>query len=110
MARLSPAHMETEFFGLFLDRRAVAILGPLPSRWQPTLRQPAVGMATIIGWFVLGGVILLGVRSRRQGRRNKKENPSPGGEGGAPRRYRIRKSGRGFGSAPVTTPISSREG
>jgi len=64
MARLSPADMETEFFGLYsLTGRAVAILGPLAFALATDIfESQRVGMATIIGWFVLGGVILLGVR------------------------------------------------
>lgn len=75
MARLSPAHMETEFFGLYaLTGRAVAILGPFAFALatQATGSQ-RVGMATIILWFVIGGAILLGVR----------EPPVRGGEDGA---------------------------
>lgn len=64
MARLSPAHMETEFFGLYaLTGRAVAILGPFAfAVATDVFDSQRVGMATIIGWFVIGGIILLGVR------------------------------------------------
>ena len=56
MARLSPAHMETEFFGLYaLTGRAVAILGPFAfALATEVFDSQRVGMATIIGWFVLG--------------------------------------------------------
>lgn len=64
MARLSPAHMETEFFGLYaLTGRAVAILGPLAFAFATDLTgSQRVGMGTILVWFAIGGLILLSVR------------------------------------------------
>ncbi len=68
MARLSPSHMETEFFGLYaLTGRAVAILGPFAFALATDLSDSQrVGMATIIFWFLVGGVILIGVREPAQ--------------------------------------------
>lgn len=64
MARLSPPDMETEFFGLYaLTGRAVSILGPFFfARATEMFDSQRVGMSTIIFWFVLGGLVLLGVR------------------------------------------------
>jgi len=64
MARLSPADMETEFFGLYaLTGRAVAIVGPFAfAVATDVFDSQRFGMATILFWFVIGGVILLTVR------------------------------------------------
>lgn len=56
MARLAPAQMETEMFGLYsLSGKAVSFLGPLALGWATeSFASQRAGMATIIGFFLIG--------------------------------------------------------
>ena len=64
MARLSPGHMATEMFGLYaLAGKATAFSGPLMMglivQWTGSQRA---GMASVLVFLVVGGLILLTVR------------------------------------------------
>ncbi len=64
MARLAPDHMRSEMFGLYaLSGKATAFLGPMLvgalTAWAGSQR---VGMAAILVFFVVGGVLLTTVR------------------------------------------------
>ncbi len=63
MARLAPAEMRTEMFGLFaLSGKATAFLGPaLLAFVTDTLNSQRAGMATILVFFAAGLVLLLPV-------------------------------------------------
>lgn len=67
MARLSPRHMETEMFGLYaLAGKATAFSGPLllglMVQWTGSQRA---GMASVLVFLLLGGLVLLTVREPR---------------------------------------------
>ena len=64
MARLAPPDMRTEFFGLFaLTGKAIAFLGPLlVSGITESTQSQRWGLATVVVMFVVGFVIMLGVR------------------------------------------------
>jgi UMF1 family MFS transporter len=67
MARISPRSMATEFFGLYaLTGKATAFLGPLlVGALTSATSSQRFGMATVLGFFVVGGLLLLGVREER---------------------------------------------
>lgn len=70
MARLAPAGLETEFFGLYaLTGRAVGVLGPLFYGAAVSLfATQRAGMGTVVVLFLLGLGLLLSVREPgRQG-------------------------------------------
>ena len=64
LARLAPAGMVTEMFGLYnFSGRAVAFLGPLALGWATaTFDSQRAGMATILLFFLAGLVLMLKVR------------------------------------------------
>ena len=64
MARLAPADMRTEMFGLFaLSGKATAFLGPALLGWVTiTMDSQRWGMATILVFFLLGLWLMRGVR------------------------------------------------
>ncbi|MGP1397250.1 MAG: MFS transporter [Inquilinaceae bacterium] len=64
MARLSPPDMETEMFGLYaLTGKAAAFVGPIAfAAATQAFDSQRVGMATIVLFFLAGGLILLTVR------------------------------------------------
>jgi UMF1 family MFS transporter len=67
MARLAPAELRTEFFGLYaLAGRVTAFLGPLVLGWV-TLETGSQrwGMATIPVFLLVGLLLLLRVREPR---------------------------------------------
>jgi UMF1 family MFS transporter len=67
MARLAPADMRTEFFGLYaLSGKATAFIGPaLVALCTDMFQSQRAGMASIVGFFVLGLVLLRFVPDRR---------------------------------------------
>ncbi|MDX1606488.1 MAG: MFS transporter [Candidatus Competibacterales bacterium] len=70
MAHLAPAHLRTEMFGLYaLSGKATAFLGPaLLALATDLFASQRAGMATILAFFVTGGLLLLTVpASRRKG-------------------------------------------
>lgn len=64
MARLSPPDMQTEMFGLYnLTGRMAGFLGPLAlGLATEAFASQRAGMATIVGFFVLGFALMLLVR------------------------------------------------
>lgn len=64
MARLAPADMRTEMFGLFaLSGKATAFLGPLAFGWATLMfDSQRAGMATLLAFFIAGLLILTRVR------------------------------------------------
>ncbi|MEI6559041.1 MAG: MFS transporter [Rhodospirillaceae bacterium] len=67
LARLAPAGMVTEMFGLYgLSGKAAAFLGPLALGWATAaFDSQRAGMATILVFFLAGLVLMLGVREPR---------------------------------------------
>lgn len=67
MARLAPAEMRAEFFGLFaLSGKATAFLGPAVLGWATLeFNSQRAGMATILLFWLAGFALLLGVRDVR---------------------------------------------
>ncbi len=67
MARLAPQEMRTEFFGLYaVSGKATAFIGPaLVALFTDMFQSQRAGMATIIGFFVVGLVLLRWVPDRR---------------------------------------------
>lgn len=65
MARLAPPGMTTEMFGLFaLSGKATAFLGPaLVGTVTVLANNQRVGMATIAGLLIIGGLILVTVKA-----------------------------------------------
>lgn len=61
MARLAPAGMEVEMFGLYaFSGKATAFLGPMLVGWVTLATgSPRLGMATIVPFFVVGLLLLL---------------------------------------------------
>jgi UMF1 family MFS transporter len=70
MSRLAPPESRAEFFGLFaLAGRITAFLGPALVGWVTFAAQSQrVGMATILPFFVIGGLLLLFVTEPRASR------------------------------------------
>ncbi len=67
MARLAPAELRTEMFGLYaLSGKATAFIGPALVGWVTLWTgSQRVGMVTIIVFFALGWLLLLPVREPR---------------------------------------------
>jgi len=67
MARLAPADMRGEFFGLFaLSGRLTSFMGPLLVGWVTYLAaSQRIGMAMILPFLIVGAAILMGVDVRR---------------------------------------------
>jgi UMF1 family MFS transporter len=60
MGRIAPIEMRTEMFGLYaLSGKATAFMGPFvlgtATFWSGSQR---VGMATILAFFIVGGILL----------------------------------------------------
>lgn len=70
MARLAPAGMTGEFFGLYgLTGRLVGFLGPLAfGAATEAFASQRAGMATVVGFFVLGFGLMLTVREPAEAR------------------------------------------
>jgi len=68
MARLSPHHLETEMFGLYaLTGKSLAFLGPiLFAAATDAFDSQRAGMATVIGFWLAGGALLLTVREPKR--------------------------------------------
>jgi MFS transporter, UMF1 family len=67
MARMAPAALRTEMFGLFaLSGKATAFLGPaLLGVVTATMGSQRWGMATILVFFVIGGLLMLWVQEQK---------------------------------------------
>ncbi|MGB8274604.1 MAG: MFS transporter [Alphaproteobacteria bacterium] len=67
MARLAPAQLRTEMFGLFaMSGKATSFVGPFVLGWVTLVfDSQRVGMATVLVFFVVGLGILIGVREPR---------------------------------------------
>lgn len=63
MARLAPPHLRAEMFGLYaLSGKATAFVGPALLAWATAAAgSQRWGMATILGFFIVGGLLLLTV-------------------------------------------------
>jgi len=63
MARLAPPHLRAEMFGLYaLSGKATAFVGPALLAWATAAAgSQRWGMATILGFFIIGGLLLLAV-------------------------------------------------
>ena len=68
MARMAPAQMRAEMFGLYaLSGKATAFVGPfLVGAVTIAYGSQRIGMATILAFFVIGLVLLLPVREPRR--------------------------------------------
>jgi UMF1 family MFS transporter len=68
MAHLAPAERESEMFGLFaLSGKATSFIGPAVLAWATlAFDSQRAGMASIIVFFAIGFVVLMGVESRRR--------------------------------------------
>ncbi len=66
MARLAPAHLRAEMFGLYaLSGKATAFVGPALLGWATlAFDSQRAGMATVLVFFLAGAVLLLPVRER----------------------------------------------
>jgi len=64
MARLAPPHLRAEMFGLYaFSGKATAFIGPALLAWATAATgSQRWGMATILVFFVVGGLLLLAVR------------------------------------------------
>jgi UMF1 family MFS transporter len=67
MARLAPAEMRTEFFGLYaVSGKATAFIGPaLVALFTDMFQSQRAGMASIVAFFVIGLVLLRRVPDAR---------------------------------------------
>ncbi len=62
MGRFVPEHSKTEFFGFFaFSGKATAFLGPLAMSTATDLFGLRAGVATVVVFFIIGGLILLSV-------------------------------------------------
>ncbi|MDD3837792.1 MAG: MFS transporter, partial [Phenylobacterium sp.] len=63
MARRAPPHLRAEMFGLYaLSGKATAFVGPALLAWATAAAgSQRWGMATILGFFIIGGLLLLAV-------------------------------------------------
>ncbi|MFW6084225.1 MAG: MFS transporter, partial [Gemmatimonadota bacterium] len=62
MGRFVPEHSKTEFFGFFaFSGKATAFLGPLALSTVTDLFGLRAGVATVVVFFIIGGLILLSV-------------------------------------------------
>jgi UMF1 family MFS transporter len=68
MSRLAPQGQEAELFGLYACAgKATAFLGPLVLAFATDIfESQRVGMATILIFFVVGVLFLIGVEEPRQ--------------------------------------------
>ena len=68
MARLAPPDMRTEMFGLFaFSGKATAFMGPaLVGLVTAATESQRMGMATILVFFVVGGLLMLPVKEPRR--------------------------------------------
>ncbi|MEE8272793.1 MAG: MFS transporter [Alphaproteobacteria bacterium] len=63
MARLAPADLETEMFGLYaMTGKSIAFLGPMLFALGTDIISQRVGMSTVILFWLAGGLLLLTVR------------------------------------------------
>ena len=64
MARLAPPHLRTEMFGLYaFSGKATAFVGPALLAWITSVTgSQRWGMASILVFFVIGGLLLVAVR------------------------------------------------
>jgi UMF1 family MFS transporter len=69
MARLAPEERVGEFFGLFaLSGKVTSFMGPtLVALVTSVFASQRAGLAVLIGFFLLGGVLLAGVKVKRVG-------------------------------------------
>ncbi|MBC7905335.1 MAG: MFS transporter [Rhodospirillaceae bacterium] len=69
LARMAPPERRTELFGLFaLSGKATAFLGPLAvGAVTVATNSQRAGMAVILAFFLVGGLILMGVSEARKG-------------------------------------------
>jgi UMF1 family MFS transporter len=67
MAHLAPAEIRTELFGLYaFSGKATAFMGPaLLAVFTDVFDSQRAGMATILGFFVVGGLLMLSVKEAR---------------------------------------------
>jgi UMF1 family MFS transporter len=66
MGRFTPARHQSEFFGFYaFSGKATAFLGPLVLGLVTGWFGQRVGVATVIGFFILGGLILATVNEER---------------------------------------------
>lgn len=67
MAHIAPENIRTEMFGLYaLSGKATAFLGPLAVAGLTTaFDSQRVGMSAIVIFFVIGGLLLIGVKQAR---------------------------------------------
>jgi UMF1 family MFS transporter len=86
MARLAPAEIRTEMFGLYaLSGKATAFVGPALVGWVTLWADSQrAGMATIVAFFVVGLLLLLPVRSPPGGAAVDDAGDSGAPAGGAP--------------------------
>ncbi len=70
MAHLAPADLRTEMFGLYaLAGKATAFVGPALLAWATmAFDSQRMGMATILLFFIGGGLLLMAVPAPRHGR------------------------------------------
>ena len=70
MARIAPADLRAEFFGLYaLSGKVTAFLGPALVGWVTYWAgSQRWGMATILLFFLLGFLLMLGIRDPQQGK------------------------------------------
>lgn len=67
LGRFTPAHRRNEFFGFFaFSGKITAFMGPLllglMTQWSGNQR---IGIVTVLGFFLVGGILLLGVDEKR---------------------------------------------
>ena len=63
MARLAPADLETEMFGLYaMTGKSIAFLGPMLFALGTDIISQRVGMSTVILFWLAGGLLMLTVR------------------------------------------------
>ena len=67
MARIAPEDIRTEMFGLYaLSGKATAFLGPLAvAALTAAFDSQRVGMSAIVIFFIVGGLLLIGVRQAK---------------------------------------------
>lgn len=80
LGRFVPADKETEFFGFFeFSGKATAFLGPALLGWFTAMfESQRAGVATVLGFFLIGGLLLLRV-DEAEGRAVAARGISPGG-------------------------------
>ncbi|MGH7002395.1 MAG: MFS transporter, partial [Alphaproteobacteria bacterium] len=70
MARMAPPDKETEMFGLLtLSGKAISFLGPITVATVIELTgDQRLGMATVLPYIIVGGLLMIGVKAPRQPR------------------------------------------